>query len=223
MRSQHMNIGLICDICGKVLRCIKELKAHKEIHNVDLTVKCLECDLMFTSTIKMKYHWENVHNPGQFICEICSKSYTTKPKLHKHRYEAHTEKNFRCHRCGKGFIRNGELTNHMLWHEGKWKPKRQNRSTQNKEKIYKCELCDMRTARAYNLKKHVRHVHLGEKRLPKNPQDFYCSICQKSFSEARNYKKHMSRKSVHLLYKCDKCPQEILGLPNFRTHKKDHP
>ena len=230
MQAQHENFGLICDICGKVTRCVRELNNHKEIHITEPKVKCTECDKLFISESKMEHHREIVHNPGHFECDTCQRVYPTAKKLQRHFYLKHAEKKYRCHLCGKGYHANAEFNNHLLWHEGKWSYKKKIWKPQY-DKIHGCELCDFRTARSYTLKCHVQRIHMGIKLTQKRniPQVYKarkehiaCEICHKEFTEKRFYKKHMSRKTVHMVHKCDKCGLDVFGLDSFREHRRTH-
>ena len=63
--------------------------------------------------------------------------------------------------------------------------KRHVESVHERIKPFKCKICDFRSAKKCNLKKHIESVH----------EDFKCKICEYKTAEKRSLKIHMQ--SVH--------------------------
>ena len=186
IKSQHRKIGLKCEVCGKVSRSVKELNAHRDIHNEKATVKCPDCDMMFTSQVKMNYHWGIKHDVKEYPCEVCEKLFKSKIRMYNHKYIVHKEKNYRCHLCAKAFLRDSELNNHILWHEGKWKPKKrfQQKKAHDPANLlkYHCSICNkgFNEAKFYNKHMKRKTVHMSYK----------CQKCEMEILGLYNYREH---------------------------------
>ena len=71
-------------------------------------------------------------------------------------------------------------------------------------KKFKCNICDYKAARNANLKKHIESVHEGIKPFKrKKLKKFNCSICDYKTAQKHNLKKHVE--SVHEGIKAFKC------------------
>ena len=82
----------------------------------------------------------------------------------------------------------------------------------HEEKKFNCNICDYKTTRNYNLKKHIESVHEGIK-------PFKCNNCDFEFAEKGKLKKHIE--SVHERikpYKCNICEFETATNSDLKRH-----
>ena len=82
-------------------------------------------------------------------CEICQIRYSSASALNLHKMRRHSDsgRNFKCLTCGMDFKTKADLSCHTALH---------------REKKISCSYCDFQST-SYNLKRHVKVVHLGIK------------------------------------------------------------
>ena len=82
----------------------------------------------------------------------------------------------------------------------------------NDQKVFKCSICDYKTALKPHLKQHLESVHQGIK-------PFKCTLCEYKASLKVSLKKHME--SVHegiKPFKCSICDYETAVQPHLKRH-----
>lgn len=96
-----------CPACDKVLLSLFNLQRHVRIHvplEARNTIKCLECDQLYTSNAQLEAHVRQKHkNEKPFICEECGLCLRTNSNLRQHML-IHTDlAPFECEVCKKKF------------------------------------------------------------------------------------------------------------------------
>nr|CAH7765340.1 unnamed protein product [Callosobruchus chinensis] len=86
-----------------------------------------------------------------FKCNFCSMRMVSKSAIKNHERIHTGERPYQCDVCGQGFVQHCHLSQHRLKHTG--------------ERPYKCEICHKAYPHPNTLKKHVKIVHLGMKRV----------------------------------------------------------
>ena len=81
-------------------------------------------------------------------------------------------------------------------------------SVHEKNKPFKCEVCNYSCALKRNLQAHTKAVHDRKKHDNKKP--FLCPICGNSYSLKPNLKRHIE--AVHEKNKPFKCKSVIIGV-----------
>jgi len=131
-----------CRLCGWSATSQKELDDHKSIHmQMDRTVKCLQCSLVFFDQRDLRAHEKAVHK-SEFRCVYCDKEFRKAAYLEKHMIqhkmltESHTpspptlkkveekllapmpsvKKTFRCKVCLKTFKKKSNWKKHNKLH-----------------------------------------------------------------------------------------------------------
>ena len=104
-KSVHMILhptNYSCEICGKVLKSVENLKLHLKNHNRNFT--CNLCDIKFDLKQSYSAHMLNIHNVSVSVpeprtpCELCGKL-VTQLRLKKH-MKIHLVK-FKCSTCSR--------------------------------------------------------------------------------------------------------------------------
>ena len=148
----------VCSVCGMELSSASSLQSHLEsFHAESKTYKCPQCPKMFASERLVDTHRRRVHNT--YICDLCGRVVKRdNEKAHIiHYHTPEDQKPFQCKICVpvKGFLYKANLDEHMNIHLGK--------------KPFKCTSCPgVAYANNANLSAHMRSVHKGIKRKPKN-------------------------------------------------------
>ena len=131
-----------CRLCGWSATSQKELDDHKSIHmQMDRTVKCLQCSMVFFDQRDLRAHEKAVHK-SEFRCVYCDKQFRKAAYLEKHMIqhkmltESHTpspttltkverkslattpsvKKTFRCKVCMKTFKKKSSWKKHNKLH-----------------------------------------------------------------------------------------------------------
>ena len=148
----------VCSVCGMELSSASRLRSHMESFHVESkTFNCHQCQKVFGSERLVNKHIKTVHNT--YICDLCGRLVkTTRERDHKLLYHTpEDQKPLKCKTCipVKGFLYQGHLDEHMNIHMG--------------IKPFKCISCPgVAYANKANLSAHIRSVHKGIKRKPKN-------------------------------------------------------
>lgn len=90
--------------CGKKLRSRAHMLNHIRWHTNSETLRCEQCDKIFTRISTLKIHMANRHTPREFNCTLCSSKFALAASLRAHvkyKHTAKTGEKFNCNECTK--------------------------------------------------------------------------------------------------------------------------
>ncbi|XP_055610305.1 zinc finger protein 12-like [Uranotaenia lowii] len=173
-------------------------------------VKCLECNVQFSSKVQLKRH-QNEHHLKEadladsalhvsHTCDICGLTVKTKSALASHVAKHNRTSNFDCTFCGKKFNHKGALTRHVPMHTG--------------EKPYQCDTCGKQFIHYSSFHMHkLTHGNIREKK---------CEVCGYMLRSSSHLKRHMRVHSGEKPFACPTCGQKFAQRYNMMTHLKAH-
>ena len=211
-----------CQLCEKSFST-KGLKKHAKLQH---SCKCDHCNLMFVNLSYLKYHLKKSHDLKPEIeckgclkkfdkfkipirhqmfcqnkstrrkCEYCIESFSHKKYLTKHQRQMHREEVIHeCDICGYVNFRKDYFARHM-----------------GKKHDEKCERCDKRFIKNFELQEHLKTVHGISP-----PESYICSFCDKIMTKIDVFKGHISLKHLH---KCDYCDKSFIFTTLLDLHMK---
>ncbi|XP_049302860.1 zinc finger protein Xfin [Bactrocera dorsalis] len=242
---------LKCKDCDELFADKAALKAHRDASHPLLCHVCLSCGQSFALAQALGRHTRNCQpkpstskasqaqrgTASDWCCDKCDFSAPYESELIFHRLH-HTlgpmPKNqiIACPICTKEF-RKHSLRCHLRQHTN--------------EKIFACELCEMKFSRRHNLKDHMKTVHNVPAAMPKDPQvssageeitkvkkrktdgdKFACDICSKAFSSDYMLKKHaashatLPSENAENTCKYENCKYVAASATLLRVHAASH-
>ncbi|XP_038218432.1 zinc finger protein 836-like [Zerene cesonia] len=135
---------------------------------------------------------------GTFLCD-CGEQFEDLAEFEKHQYKHNPAGEHLCNLCGKGFETAEILTGHTLLH----------RST---GPVVSCPFCNQ-VVRRNGLTQHIKYTHNTK------PQ---CELCQKTFANQNNLKRHMIIHSGIKEFVCDICSKRFNQKITMQTHRLTH-
>ena len=215
-----------CYFCGLESKKKAEIKDHiKVIHmQVEVTLRmygyprtqnqCSECKVVFSSDTILKLHICGMTNPSINItgdtsrieeCPICKGTFKGHMSLLNHYAALHgTEKQFSCDQCDFKSFTDKQLSIHI--------------NNDHTEHRPTCEICEKPFKNVNSLSKHLKEVHLKQRRSSKIVK---CKVCDFQ-NVTYELRKHM--KDLHAEFKpfnCDRCDQSFALSMDLWSHKKN--
>jgi len=175
---------------------IKHMKAHLGDHVCDF------CHTGFPDSTCLAEHTCS----DSYTCDVCPVTFNKKLLLIIHKRVHSDSKPFKCQQCPEQFLSNISLITHSV-------------RRHNSSDGYVCQVCGKSFYPKANLDSHVRHIHMGLKKMTKI---FKCEQCAKEFSCFRNLESHMNRHAGIKPYACDICGKNFIGWPSFKKHQNRH-
>lgn len=109
-----------CQICSNKFKNQTRLDNHLLLHKQGY--KCTKCNLVLTSSKKLKYHKNRMHKPN-LICPICKKIFVSKGNHFNQHILAHGDiRPYKCDICDKHFTQRSSLFRHRKNHPGPLPP-----------------------------------------------------------------------------------------------------
>ena len=152
----HSSINLKCVECSLDFLDRKTYFVHMRRHKqIEVVASCEECGQTFTHTASLQKHMKMHENGGKkFKCETCKRTFYNKKAI-----GSHVCKHNVCDICGEKFQRARNLEMHKKMHYGevifpcgqceslfltKKKHRAHVRELHEKERKYKCDMCEKR-------------------------------------------------------------------------------
>jgi len=94
--------------------------------------------------------------------------------------------------------------------------------------IFPCDICSKSLSGAYELKRHIKRVHFGERERSPKPRsrgkgDFECNVCNKTLSGAYELKRHKAQKHQEdKPYPCEFCKKTFADRNKLMIHRRTH-
>ena len=124
-------------------------KPKNELKVEPMKLECSSCGFVFEDNVEAGKHIISIHDDPdiKMICSLCSHSCKIQ-SLQNHYYTLHSNRKFQCDQCYYITGRKDEFQVHKFKkHGGKAK--------------YECQICDFKTMRSGNLRKHHDDKHLS--------------------------------------------------------------
>ena len=137
----------ICDLCGKTI-LERNYNYHYKWFHGNESLKCSECDQVFTAKLKLQKHFRQAHWKEQ--CPTCGLE-VNKARMGYHKLRFHSDVSefpYSCKTCNKGFSGKTKYNDHMNIHTG--------------ERPYSCRFCNLTFTDGPNCHKHMRTTHFAE-------------------------------------------------------------
>ena len=162
----------------------KSGKLSGSMYNVRLHgTYCLKCNKDFKDPLKLKKHYQKVHDKDRRICDTCGKSFTLKYTLATHIDIEHHGKRFKCplKDCGEEFKRKDQLQILEMKHKGEAK--------------FICSVCQQHFFHRNHFENHM-NLHEGIR-------NYSCPKCVAMFLYNQDCYRHSDSCGVKdKLYKC---------------------
>ncbi|XP_021698913.1 transcription factor grauzone isoform X2 [Aedes aegypti] len=226
-----------CTLCEKSYCNSLNLRLHMLRHNPPdaMKHKCDQCDRSFAKRYQLTAH-QQTHVPEderKFICSTCNKSFVTKYAMQQHVNRVHLKQfHFTCDTCAKSFYCKQALQVHQRTHDeilpsekiqcaecGSWHKhmlglmKHRKRHHQQEQKQYPCPDCGKVTRSLPALRSHQSYNHKME-------SIHKCTICEKAFKRAKDFRDHMAVHTGMPLHKCNYCDRQFNSAANMFSHRK---
>ncbi|XP_070137366.1 transcription factor Ouib [Drosophila bipectinata] len=143
-KSSRKPLKLLCNLCGKYLKSVENLKNHQLRHLGVKEFACQSCNRRFVTKHLLTLH-ERVRHLGEqpYPCGYCQLCFLTSAARNYHERLKHIkDKKYKCEDCGKQFDTASSRKKHMIIHTG--------------QKPHSCEMCNVSFSRMDHLKVHFR-------------------------------------------------------------------
>lgn len=205
-----------CNICGKTLSNIYNLKSHiKHVHDENKSentgrrkldslgkykYQCDECNYSTPYSQSLTYH-RRVHSGERpYSCKHCSKTFTQPSSLICHEKRHSDTTYFTCPECGKQFKLKDAYEKHKKVHSD--------------IRPYVCPLCNKGLKSKQTFEGHMNRHN--------NVRNYSCETCGNCFVTLVELINHSKKHSGDKNYQCDKCPFKTYARKGLEAHTRRH-
>lgn len=232
---QHKVESMYCCLyCPKKFRLAHAALEHvKKTHNKEIKEK----QILENKEKEKRHVEENKDNP--YTCDVCNEKFISWQIMISHQGRLHSkkikdkDKPKSCEICKEEFISWRSMVNHIAQkhRDGQQVKAKPNSDVQKQPKKKRksiptthCSICNMafvtwRSMLNHRSKKHKETI--DEDRY-KNCIVFSCSICNKTFRERSNFKKHKETHAKLHSFSCDICNKTYRLKNSLMTHMLSH-
>lgn len=193
---------------------------------------CKECEMKFETRFKWYHHYYNMHSSP--ICRYCKLTFNNRNTLKQHMNEQHAndEQPYTCEVCWKVMSSWVRFELHQRFHKTKWR-------NMDRERKYKCQLCDNSYKIKSRLDMHMEkyhkdgkegfikkqyHIASAERKWSEGPRNHECYICRKTFTKNAHRMRHIYED--HAEFKrvdCQLCSRTNIKSPAaYEMHLRMH-
>ncbi|KAL2084328.1 hypothetical protein ACEWY4_019846 [Coilia grayii] len=190
---------LSCRFCGKNFTMLLYLKKHMALHKGDKPYSCQQCGQRFKKQAYLIAHMQCHKRKVQ--CSVCNKIFPTIAELLEHRRSHDNKGMLKCPDCAMEFRFPVYLLRHLVTHE--------RRDKQKKEKQ------DIKVKPVQKQSEKLRSPEASK-------QQFMCSLCQKSFVDAKALSDHCVSHLPKNSSKCQHCKKQFSSRAGLVRHMRLH-
>ncbi|XP_077295780.1 uncharacterized protein LOC143918007 [Arctopsyche grandis] len=222
---------LTCKICNETFPWHTTLERHMSVHFPNHI--CHICARFFTKKSNLMTHvLRHKHSQDVHTCDVCKKQYKGAENLRNHmRYHISPTGIYKCPQCPVRFSSYYKRVKHLIdVHD-------------DEAKKYKCKHCSKRYYQSCTLSRHIKAVHLQERRhvcqkcgnsffdksglvehMLKHTgiKNFHCEICTKSYGRRFTLTEHMKIHNNVKNYVCHVCNRAFTQKCTLKGHMKVH-
>ena len=129
---------------------------------------CMTCGKKFRTKFGLVKHMKTHTEKTMYDCDYCEKRFSHAAQQSEHIAHCHSFVDM-CTVCGKKFAEKLAMVCHMKTHD--------------REKLYKCYLCEWKFPRESLRTNHLMRCHTGDR-------PFMCTVCRLRFTDARALMRH---------------------------------
>lgn len=190
--SSRTRGGVVCDVCGKVLKTKSSLSRHTLVHSGSKPHACPHCPMRFNRKDNLRHHLSNLHPDGPapriklrplatWLCHTCGKTFSCRSRLQAHEVIHSGVKPCACPLCPKAYMRMNDLEHHLKTvHPG-------GVAEPPPPPSLLCHLCGREFKCKSQLSLHLQQ-HTGER-------PYLCHLCGRKFSRKQQLNIHSA--AVH--------------------------
>ena len=171
-----------CPFCRQDFNASELTKHIKEIHKEEETFSCTDCDVVFSSNIKLEYHKEK-HLPKElwgFTCTYCDTTFPSQARMKLHIANMHNSRQFKCFECGEVLPNRSQLQEHMSASH-----------PTSQFSLYQCSECN---TKEFSLSVALNHYRLDHQDMP-----YICAKCKIQFENEQNLHTHLTTEHPELV------------------------
>ena len=184
---------------------LKDCKKKSRLKSREDYYACDKCQKTFKNERLLSKHQQYCKR-----CDECGEILTSKKSFILHKDNNHS-KTWNCEKCNKYFKTYKSFLIHFEKIHG------------NCQRTFICQICKKTTTTRVTLRRHMKNLHHGIKRVSK----FECDICENRFTNGSQFKLHMiSRHSYEQLlqkvfskkFQCQKCKKSLGSNFTLKRH-----
>ncbi|XP_037049995.1 zinc finger protein-like isoform X2 [Bradysia coprophila] len=221
--------------CSKKLYTRAHMLNHIRWHTNSDSLRCRQCDKIFTRISTLRIHMANYHTPRDsraFKCTLCPSKFALAALLRAHVSTNHTAKtgeSFDCDKCTKSFRSSLLLSLHI-------------RNIHESTTEYVCEICARTFKTKTTLQSHFDYFHSSKpppkvqcdvcgvrlrslryhRQLHEHPDPVNCSICNRKLANQNALRSHISHVHGEKKHQCQLCNKAFKLRLNLQEHLATH-
>ncbi|TYZ62669.1 hypothetical protein PybrP1_002848 [[Pythium] brassicae (nom. inval.)] len=169
----------------------------------------LTCGMSFTRRDHLTRHHARFHeakSDREFTCEVCELRFATRHEKELHDREVTHQFPCKVPGCAKSYSKREHLTRHSL----------SIHKSDEQEKPFRCELCQIGFAYSHGLARHMKRSHLNENK------PYTCGQCLLAFKKKSELQAHSFVHTGVLPFECSECGARFAKRFKLGQHERQH-